>query len=95
MNMTQLLNPPPSADSNQILCYFANNTSQVQIARISNIPGWFFERVVFPRQRLMFQAPPNACLEIYTAEMVSSLLCDRINCTRLQVESLTSVGSFC
>ncbi|MDM9385673.1 DUF1830 domain-containing protein [Chlorogloeopsis sp. ULAP01] len=93
--MTHLLNPPLSNDSHYILCYFVNNTSQVQIARISNIPGWFFERVVFPGQRLMFKAPPNACLEIYTGEMVSSLLCDRIDCRQLQVLSLTSVGGCC
>ncbi|MFQ4145809.1 DUF1830 domain-containing protein [Chlorogloeopsis sp. ULAP02] len=89
--MTQLLNPLLSTDFNHILCHFANNTSQIQIARISNIPGWFFERVVFPGQRLIFQAPPNACLEIYTPEMVTALVCDRIDCIQMQVKSFTSV----
>jgi len=41
-----------------------NPTNQMQIARIVDIPNWVFERVVFPRQRLYFEAIAEAHLEI-------------------------------
>jgi|UPI0003791EB2 hypothetical protein len=86
--MTQLLTPARSTDVSQTFCYFTNRTSHIQIVRISNIPGWFFERVVFPGEHLTFQASANACLEVYAADKVSSLLCDRIDCTRLLREKV-------
>lgn len=86
--MTKLLTPPRSTDVSQIFCHFTNRTSHIQIVRISNIPGWFFERVVFPGEHLIFQAPANAYLEVYAADTASSLLCDRIDCKRLLCEKV-------
>ncbi|NEO47187.1 MAG: DUF1830 domain-containing protein, partial [Moorea sp. SIO4A3] len=43
------------------------------------------ERVVFPGQRLVFEAPPQALLEIHTGMMASSILSDTIPCYRLLV----------
>jgi Domain of unknown function (DUF1830) len=84
MNMTQILDPL-SADDAKIWCCYVNSTSQVQIARISNVDNWYFERVVFPGQRLMFEAPTSACLEIHTGVMASSILSDHISCQELMV----------
>ena len=83
--MAQILDPLPSNSSNQILCCYVNATSQIQIARISNIPNWHFERVVFPGQRLVFEAVMAASLEIHTGMMASSILSDTIPCERLQI----------
>lgn len=44
----------------------ANATHQIQVVRIGNIPNWYFERVMFPGQRLMFEAAAEAVLEIHT-----------------------------
>jgi hypothetical protein len=63
-----------------------NATSHIQIARITNIPNWYFERVVFPGQRLVFEAMPEALLEIHTGMMASAILSDTIPCDRLQVD---------
>jgi Domain of unknown function (DUF1830) len=84
MVMAQLLDPL-SQDDVQIFCCYVNSTSQIQIARISNIDNWYFERVVFPGQRLMFEAPTHACLEIHTGVMASSILSDKISCEELIV----------
>jgi hypothetical protein len=62
-----------------------NTTSQIQIARITNIENWYFERVVFPGQRLVFEALPQAQLEIHTGMMASSILSDMIPCERLSI----------
>lgn len=70
----------------KILCYYKNDTSQIQIARISNITNWYFERVVFPGEQLLFEALPEAELEIYTGTTVQAILADKILCSRLQVQ---------
>ena len=84
--MAQILDPLPSDKKDHILCCYVNATSQIQIARIANIPNWYFERVVFPGQRLVFEALPEALLEIHTGMMASAILSDTIPCDRLQVE---------
>ena len=66
--MTQFLNRLPSNCGLPILCGYHNPTPQVQIIRITNIPNWYFERVVFPREQLIFKALPEAVLEIYSSD---------------------------
>lgn len=84
--MAQILDPLPSDAAGKILCCYVNATSQIQIARITNISNWYFERVVFPGQRLVFEALPIALLEIHTGMMASSILSDRIPCDRLRID---------
>lgn len=84
--MAQILDHLPSNQSEPILCCYVNATSKVQVARISNVPNWYFERVVFPGQRLMFEAVPDAQLEIHTGMMASAILSDTIPCERLAVD---------
>ncbi|NJL68813.1 MAG: DUF1830 domain-containing protein [Oscillatoriales cyanobacterium RU_3_3] len=84
--MAQILDPIPTSDThNKIVCCYVNATSQIQIARIANIPNWYFERVVFPGQRLVFEAMSAAVLEIHTGMMASAILSDKIPCDRLQI----------
>ncbi|MBW4544137.1 MAG: DUF1830 domain-containing protein [Symplocastrum torsivum CPER-KK1] len=84
--MAQILDPVPPDNQNHLLCCYVNATSHIQIARISNIPNWYFERVVFPGQRLVFEAMAQALLEIHTGMMASAILSDTIPCDRLCVE---------
>jgi hypothetical protein len=86
--MAQILDPIPSESSQPILCCYVNATSKIQIARITNIPDWYFERVVFPGQRLIFEALPVALLEIHTGMMASAILSDSIPCDRLCIDQL-------
>lgn len=81
--MAQILDPLPHDKTDHIVCCYVNATSKIQIARISHIPKWYFERVVFPGQRLVFEAPPQAILEIHTGMMASAVLSDNIPCDRL------------
>lgn len=83
--MTQILDPVPSNRPNHILCCYVNATSKIQIARVTNISNWYFERVVFPGQRLIFEALPEALLEIHTGMMASAILSDTIPCARLMI----------
>lgn len=84
--MAQILDSFNSdSDSGVSLCCYVNVASKVQIARITNIENWYFERVVFPGQRLMFNAPAEAQLEIHTGMMASSIMSDSIACSKLIV----------
>lgn len=88
--MAQILDPLPSDNQNPIVCCYVNATSQIQIARITNISNWYFERVVFPGQRLVFEAIPEAQLEIHTGMMATAILSDTIPCVRLRVDENAS-----
>jgi len=83
--MASILSPLKSNESEQILCSYINATNHIQVARISNISNWYFERVLFPGQRLMFEAPQYAQLEIHMGNIASAILSDTISCDRLQV----------
>jgi len=74
-----------SPNQSSVLCCYVNTTNNIQIARITNIPNWWFERVVFPGQRLLFEAVPDAQLEIHTGSTIGSILSDKIPCDRLCV----------
>lgn len=91
--MAQILDPLPPESTDRILCCYVNATSKVQIARITSIPNWYFERVVFPGQRLLFETLPEAVLEIHTGMMASAILSDKLPCDRLRIqeEQQTSV----
>ena len=76
-----------SVDSSpKIVCCYVNSTNQIQIGRIANVSDWYFERVIFPGQRLIFEAPPKAELEIHTSHMASSILSDRLKCEGLHIK---------
>jgi Domain of unknown function (DUF1830) len=74
-----------------IFCGYINQTPQMQIVRITNVADWYFERVVFPSQRLLFSAPAAALLEIHTGAMASAMLSDRIPCLRLKLNDDGSI----
>ncbi|MCM1985287.1 DUF1830 domain-containing protein [Lyngbya confervoides] len=87
--MFQSLDALPDGERGFAVLSYINATSSIQIARITNISNWYFERVVFPGQRLIFEAPLEAKLEIHTGMMASAILSDTIPCTRLRIENQT------
>lgn len=95
--MAQILDPIPFDDKNTALCCYVNSSSKIQVVRITNISNWYFERVVFPGQRLMFESNIEGQLEIHSGSMASSILEDTVPCARLRIdhveESLGDVSS--
>ena len=84
--MSHILDPlPQDNENNEVCCCYVNSTSQIQVARITNVHNWYFERVVFPGQRLIFESPSYGYLEIHTGMMASSILSDKIPCEQLIV----------
>lgn len=62
----------------------------MQIARITNIPNWYFERTVFPGERFLFEALPEAQLEVCRNTDTGVVVCERISCDRLKVEEINA-----
>ncbi|MBM0742510.1 DUF1830 domain-containing protein [Phormidium sp. CLA17] len=95
--MTSVFNPFPTNLSNRILCYYVNTTTQIQKAKILTIPNWLFERVIFPHQRLLFEAIPDALLEIHSCAAAGETLLSKIPCLHLRVfePSLVVAASSC
>lgn len=85
--MAQIFDPLPPDTNSYILCCYVNATSKIQVVRITNIPNWYFERVVFPGQRLAFETLPAAHLEVHCGMMASAILADTIPCERLRIEA--------
>jgi hypothetical protein len=82
--MHQSIDGLPSA-AHSLTCSYANRTGSLQIVRITNVEGWYFERVVFPGQTIIFCAIADALLEVYTGSHATCLLSDSIPCVHLEV----------
>jgi len=85
--MAEIISSLPSQQECPILCCYVNATSQIQVIRIVDLPRQYFERAVFPGQRLLFEALPEAELEVHAGMTVGSILADKISCACLQVSS--------
>lgn len=68
----------------RLLCSYSNPTGHAQIIRVSDISSWY-ERVVFPGEGLLFEALPEAYLEIHSPELPSAILADKIPCSQLAI----------
>jgi hypothetical protein len=87
VNVMAILDPLPEIHLDEkICCCYVNATNKIQIARVTDVPNWYFERVVFPGQHLIFEAVEGAHLEIHSGMMASSILSDMIPCTQLRLE---------
>lgn len=84
--MPQIFSAFPNKHPNKILCYYVNSTEQVQIIKIRNPHHFCFERVVFPGQKLLFEARPDDQLEIFAGGLVSACLADTLLCEELKVQ---------
>ena len=72
--------------SERFLCSYANVTRHLEIIRIKNIPDLHLERVIFPGERLMFEAVAEAQLEIQSNQALSIV----VPCHQLRVAEPTA-----
>ncbi len=84
--MSSTLDRIPAECLNKTLCCYYNSNFKVQVVKISNIPNWYLEHVVFPNEYFLFEAPPTAELEVYQSDNTSPQLLKKLSCDRLQVE---------
>lgn len=84
--MTLTLDKLPANVGTKNLCGYFNMTQKVQVVRITNIPNWYLEHVVFTHEHFLFEAPPEAELEIYQESSEGVVLIEKRLCYALQVE---------
>ncbi|WP_413162872.1 DUF1830 domain-containing protein [Capilliphycus salinus ALCB114379] len=84
--MTLTMNPLPANSGSKKLCCYSNSTDKMQVVRITNIKNWYLERVVFPREYFLFEAPAEAELEVYQGDSEGVKLLAKHSCYSLQVE---------
>jgi hypothetical protein len=70
----------------KILCFYINDTCKIQIIR--TLPNSALEQVVFPGQRLLFEALPPDKLQIQICKVFSVL----IPCHKLRVNEESSLN---
>ncbi|MDX2244709.1 MAG: DUF1830 domain-containing protein [Leptolyngbyaceae cyanobacterium bins.302] len=83
--MISTVSSPPPDLPDRILCYYINTTAHLQKACISGISRVLFEQVVFPLQRILFEASPEALLEIHSCSSSGETILQRIPCLQLRV----------
>ena len=84
--MTLILDQLPASYGIKKLCCYFNESDKVQVVRISNIQNWYLERVVFPQENFLFEAPSKAELEVYQDANEGVQLLAKHSCYSLQVE---------
>lgn len=96
--MNDRLDSLTAGASGHITCCYKNETGRLQVICIANLSSWYFERIVFPRQQLVFHALSEALLEVHSSEAATAILAERIPCTQLRLAEpveLPQDGSLC
>jgi hypothetical protein len=86
MLILQSSEKPTTTDKlDKFLYFYQNRTNQIQFLKIVNYPNIYWEKVVFPFQKLMFEAQAQSQLEINSCDVLGTVSTDIILCQNLQV----------
>lgn len=83
--MISTVSSPLFDSPDQILCYYINQTAQIQCICFSGIAKQLFERLIFPQQRILFEASPDILLEISSCSSSGETRIEQIPCWQLKV----------
>ncbi|MGL4880663.1 MAG: DUF1830 domain-containing protein [Waterburya sp.] len=73
--------------SEPVLCCYINKTQRIQSGKIAHYPGGHLEKVIFPSEKFLFEAPADAELAIYIELAGNTILLDNIPCSHLQTQT--------
>jgi hypothetical protein len=84
--MVELSSAPASNCPDVIVCHYMNATNQIQMVRIPSLTnGHRSERMIFPSERILFEAEPDAILEVYQGADIDTQP-EQIPCVSLQMK---------
>ena len=72
--------------TSKILCCYFNPTCQLQIIRVVKNRRSSLEKVVFPRQRVLFESTPEEQLEVRIKQKSGQILKRLFSCISIQVD---------
>jgi len=79
----------PELPDSTMLCCYQNHSPKIQVIRSVDDQHqqvhWHLERVIFPGQRLIFEAPHQSQIYVYTSDPAGMLVDDTLACDRIQV----------
>jgi hypothetical protein len=82
--------PRVEDQNSMMLCCYQNQSPKIQIIRsVESQPQpllWHLERVIFPGQRLLFEAPRWSKIHVYSSDPAGMLVDDTVSCDRIQVK---------
>ena len=84
--MTIALDRQTKQQSQKMLCFYENTARKMQIAKICNVKNQYWERTVFPGERLFFEAVPEAELEIHQHQENGDVRCESFSCKHFKVK---------
>jgi len=70
-----------------ILCFYINKTLQTQIVRFVTKDGIPCERIIRSTEHLLFEASPNASLEVHALTSKNTILLTSFSCKDLKVSN--------
>ena len=79
----------PSRCTSPVLCHYRNATPQLQVARVFHQAALLAERVVFPWEFWLFEAPIEATLQIYSNTLTDHAAMQVVGCDRRQVNAIS------
>ena len=68
----------------KVLCYYHNSTQKIQIVRLVGNDTHGLEKIVFPQQRILFEAEPEELLEVHLEQNGKSVLEEVFLCQHLE-----------
>lgn len=77
-------------ESDKVLCYYTNDTTNIQIMRAMSEAKCLFERIVFSKERILFATLPESYLEIYSP-LIDGTRLSRIDCKLLQINKVSNL----
>ena len=72
----------------KILCYYINSSCKMQLIRVTQSLNLNSEKIVFPQQRVFFEAIPQGQLEVHTDLVAHPRFVQKIPCQSLQVNQV-------
>jgi hypothetical protein len=84
--MTIALDRQTKQQSQKMLCFYENTSRKMQNAKICNVKNQYWERAVFPGERLFFEAVPEAELEIHQHQENGDVRCESFSCKHFKVK---------
>ncbi|PSB06846.1 hypothetical protein C7B62_21700 [Pleurocapsa sp. CCALA 161] len=70
---------------NNMLCYYVNSTSKTQLIQVTDDLKVYWKKIVFPQQRILFEAVPEFKLEIQNNQPENIRVTKTILCQKLKV----------
>lgn len=82
--LSLLTSEMPNQAALPILCYYINDTNNIQNIRVTCGSACYLERIVFAKERVLFEASLESYLEVYSQQPNGPTL-DKIDCKLFQV----------